>query len=169
MRVSWRSRIGFVARCTRCRFDIQKSRRLFCPTSQAYRAKIFVFPKRSNYDLTKPSRPHEGRFAIVTIRGAGCDGRGRAARRAARARTVKPCGPDSPALGSSCSERSARRRWLQSPTHRRERGVSRKAIAQGVPDVSALPDFLVCISTFQHTRLRVRPVPGIPCALCFRG
>jgi hypothetical protein len=34
------------------------------------------FPKQRNYDLTKPSRPHEGPFAIVTIRGAGCDGRG---------------------------------------------------------------------------------------------
>jgi hypothetical protein len=42
---------------------------------QARLAKIYIFPKRRNYDLTKPSRPHEGRFAIVTIRGAGCDGR----------------------------------------------------------------------------------------------
>jgi hypothetical protein len=37
-------------------------------------------------------------------------------------------------------KRFAQRRWLKSPTHRGERGVSRKAIAQGVPDVSALPD-----------------------------
>jgi hypothetical protein len=42
---------------------------------QARFVKISVFPKRRNYDLKKPSRPHEGRFAIVTIRGAGCDGR----------------------------------------------------------------------------------------------
>jgi hypothetical protein len=27
-----------------------------------------------------------------------------------------------------------RRRWLSSPIHRGERGVSRKAIAQGVPE-----------------------------------
>jgi len=52
-----------------------ENRRLFYPTSQARRAKIFIFPKGGNYDLTKSSRPHEGRFAIVTIRGAGCDGR----------------------------------------------------------------------------------------------
>ena len=52
------------------------------------------------------------------------------------------------------------------PGHQGEREVSRKAIAQGVPDVSALPDNLVCTSTLQHTRLRVRPAPGIPCALC---
>ena len=25
---------------------------------------------------------------------------------------------------------------------------------------------LVCIFSFPHTRLRVRPAPGIPCALC---
>jgi hypothetical protein len=33
-----------------------KTRRLFCPTSQARREKIFFFPKERNYDLTKPSR-----------------------------------------------------------------------------------------------------------------
>jgi hypothetical protein len=33
-----------------------KTRRLFCPTSQARGAKIFVFPKDRIYDLTKPSR-----------------------------------------------------------------------------------------------------------------
>jgi hypothetical protein len=46
---------------------------------------------------------------------------------------------------------------------------SRKAIAQGVPDVSALPDYLVCVSILLHTSLRVRPAPGIPCALCLFG
>jgi hypothetical protein len=61
------------------------------------------------------------------------------------------------------------RRGLTSPVPRGERGVSRKAIAQGVPDVSALPDLLVCAFIFLHTRLRVRPAPGIPCALCLRG
>jgi hypothetical protein len=42
----------------------QKIRRLFCPTSQARRAKIIYFPKDGNYDLTKLSRPDtEGRSA----------------------------------------------------------------------------------------------------------
>ena len=43
---------------------------------QARLAKIFFFPKYRNYDLTKSSRAsQEGRFAIATTRGAGCDGR----------------------------------------------------------------------------------------------
>jgi hypothetical protein len=33
-----------------------KTRRVFCPTSQARRAKIYSFPKERNYDLTKESR-----------------------------------------------------------------------------------------------------------------
>src|SRR6202022_3939093 len=52
---------------------------------QAVTEKIFIFPKDGSYDLKKPSRAHYGgRFAIVTTRGAGCDGRASAARRAAR-------------------------------------------------------------------------------------
>jgi hypothetical protein len=38
----------------------QKSRRLFCPTSQAPLAKIFVFPKHRSYDSTKPARLDTG-------------------------------------------------------------------------------------------------------------
>jgi hypothetical protein len=53
-----------------------KPRRLFCPTSQARRAKIFFFSKVRIYDLTKRSRAfQEGRFANATTRGAGGDGR----------------------------------------------------------------------------------------------
>jgi hypothetical protein len=33
-----------------------KTRRLFCPTSQARRAKIFLFPKDGSYDLKNPAR-----------------------------------------------------------------------------------------------------------------
>jgi hypothetical protein len=70
--------------------------------SPALAAKIFVFPKFGNHALTHAvPRSPQRRFAVVTKRGAGCDGRGRAARRAAQSRTVKPCGPDPPTLGSS--------------------------------------------------------------------
>jgi hypothetical protein len=51
------------------------------------------------------------------------------------------------------------------PEHRGERRVSRKAIAQGMPDDSALPDELVGVFLFSPRGLRVRPAPGIPCAL----
>jgi hypothetical protein len=37
-----------------------KTRRLFCPTSQARCAKIFCFPEDLIYDLTKPARLDTG-------------------------------------------------------------------------------------------------------------
>src|SRR5581483_9532601 len=41
-----------------------KSRRLFCPTSQACGPKIYLFPKYGSYEIKKPSRPTtEGRSA----------------------------------------------------------------------------------------------------------
>src|SRR5690242_8477411 len=36
-----------------------KTRRLFCPTSQARLTKIFFFPKYRSYDLKKSSRAHK--------------------------------------------------------------------------------------------------------------
>jgi hypothetical protein len=68
----------------------------------------------------------EGRFAIVTDVGLGCDGRGRRQRRGRYLRTAKSCGPDAPTLASSVAEGdvgpngpdtpvSARRRWQESP------------------------------------------------------
>ena len=48
-------------------------------------------------------------------------------------RTAKPCGPGTPTLVSSFAEVSARRRWLKSPAHRGDHGISRKTIAQGMP------------------------------------
>ena len=51
-------------------------------TCQARRRKIFFFSEFTNrrIDWTSPHR-HKGRFAIVTKRGAGCDGRGLASGR----------------------------------------------------------------------------------------
>jgi hypothetical protein len=103
-----------------------KTRRLLCPTCQARSAKIYLFPKQRNYEITKSSRPHEGRFAIVTIRGAGCDGRGRAARRAARrvrsSRVVL-----SPRRWGQANGIHSRRR-LSSPVLRGERGAAVKPL-----------------------------------------
>jgi len=53
---------------------------------------------------------------------------------------------------------------------RGERGISRKAITQGMPDASASP---VCscaqLPTSLRTGPRVQRAPGIPCTLSFRG
>jgi hypothetical protein len=52
-------------------------------------------------------------------------------------------------------------------THRGERAISRKAIAQGMSDVLRCP---VCSCAYSllpsHTRSRVQRASGIPCALC---
>ena len=109
---------------------------------------------------------------------AGCDGRGRVARRMTRARTAKACGPDAPWLASSL--------WigdvgLSGPTRRdpqatvtkrswtpgRARSISCKpSRGEGrVAPVEPVVNVLMCFFTL-HMRLRVQPAPGLPCALC---
>ena len=62
--------------------------------------------------------------------------------------------------------RSWRLRWQQYKAHRGERVISRKAIAQGMPDVLRCP---VCSCAHFLPNLRMRPrvqrASGIPCAL----
>src|SRR5581483_10376560 len=54
----------------------RKSRRLFCPTSQACRAEIILFTKIGTRVYSLPSRlDKRGVRPIVTEREAGCDGR----------------------------------------------------------------------------------------------
>jgi hypothetical protein len=68
--------------------------------------------------------------------------------------------------------RGGRRRGLRSPVPRGERGAAVKTIAQGVPVRFgfACGEFCSCGPLFfPHTGLRVRPAPGIPCALTSRG
>src|SRR5690348_3887329 len=61
----------------------------------------------------------------------------------------------------------SRRRWLQSPVHRGERGISRKPLRRECrlirPNLWSLPPaFLFAGGPW------VRSSPGIPCTLCFR-
>jgi hypothetical protein len=66
--------------------------------------------------MSLASRPtRQGRFAIVTDVGLGCDGRGWRQRRERYLRTAKSCGPDAPTLASSWRERFRWRRWQTSP------------------------------------------------------
>ncbi len=66
----------------------------------------------------------------------GCGGRGGADRRAAHSRTAKPCGPGAPTLASSSLVmlRITRVMGARKPGPQGERGISRKTIAQGMPD-----------------------------------
>jgi hypothetical protein len=89
---------------------------------------------------------------IVTEREAGCDGRDSCARRARPTRTVKPCGPVPPTLGSSLSMMIDKATEANKPGTPGRARSSRKAIAQGVPDVSAYLYRLVGIFPFQSTR-----------------
>src|SRR5258708_808469 len=67
------------------------------PPPQKYFASRFPQIK----SITTASRPTEGRFAIVTDVGAGCDGRESGARRALLPRTAKSCGSGAPTLALS--------------------------------------------------------------------
>jgi hypothetical protein len=100
---------------------------------QARFAKIFLFPKYGNRLIYVPSRAHRGRVAIVTNVGCGMRWTLLVRRRCTLKRTVKPCGPGTSTLVSSLRA-IRKRRGLTSPIPRGEHGVSRKAIAQGVPD-----------------------------------
>jgi hypothetical protein len=67
---------------------------------------IIIFRLTENYGpLAAVPHPQEGRFATVTKRGAGCDGRGgvlsASAPTNAPPRTAKPCGPGTPTLVST--------------------------------------------------------------------
>jgi len=105
--------------------------------------------------------PTRGASAIVTNEGRGCDGRGSAlgeGRRSVRQRRVV------------LTSHGWRRRWQQYMAHRGERVISRKAIAQGMPDVLRCP---VCSCAHFYYSLRMRPrvqrASGIPCALWIWG
>jgi hypothetical protein len=93
--------------------------------------------------------PSEGRIAIVTDVGSGCDGRTGRARR-----TAKSCGPDPPTLGSSPARRCAGRRWLSGPAHRGDHEAAVKTNRAGKAGCFGV-DLLACFLSL-HARLRVR-------------
>jgi len=89
-----------------------------------------------------------------------------AARRAARSRTVKPCGSGSPMLESSFRNHFRRRWWLTSPAHQEEHGAAVKPLRRECRSDFGVP-VLACVRVFVlHARQWVRRAPGIPCALC---
>ena len=116
--------------------EFAKTRRLFCPTSQARRAKIFLFTKIGTRVYSLPSRPHEGRnassrFVVRAAMDAHLpqdvrQGRVRSSRVVLIPRRWDQANRDDLlAMGARKPGTPGRAR------------SSRKAIAQGVPDVSA--------------------------------
>ena len=126
--------------------------------------------------LTSPQ--HEGRSAIVTTRGAGCNGR-----KGTQAMRIR-CGRSSRVVvvprrwdqvrGHAISalrpkRRRHGRRRLTSPVLRREREVSRKPLRRECRMFRPTCTDLWASFLFSPRALRVRPAPGIPCALSFEG
>ena len=89
--------------------------------------------------------PHEGRFAIVTMRRAGVvmdalvSGVFFARRTKTPKRTAKSCGPGAAMLAPSLAGSFRKVTVTTSPLHRGEHEVSRKAIAQGMSECFRSP------------------------------
>jgi hypothetical protein len=81
--------------------------------------------------LIPPSRPTEGRIAIVTDAGRDAMDAGCASDESTSARTAKSCGPDAPTLASSFAGLSAERRWQTSPVTGESAKETVKTIACG--------------------------------------
>jgi hypothetical protein len=62
----------------------------------------------------------EGRFAIVTDVGLGCDGRGYATDERVILRTAKSCGPDASMVGVKCRRSICEATVTTKPDHRGE-------------------------------------------------
>jgi hypothetical protein len=124
-------------------------------------------------------RSQEGRFAIVTNVGAGCDGRfGRADERGPGADAevvwswspdagIEPCEMSMSAFGPT---RRAGPRRLSSPALRREHEVGRNTIAQGMPDRFGVPVVTCLRAFFTCTQgCGCDKHPAFPAPSCFRG
>jgi len=92
--------------------------RLICSGCPAFPEKIFRLRRRANqsYTFARPAR--ERGVGHRHERWAGCGGRGGVARRAARKRTAKSCGPDASTLASSWRWLIRWRWWQKSPITR---------------------------------------------------
>ena len=89
--------------------------------------------------ISRAVPPTEGRIAIVTNVGAGCGGRVGAADERRAMRTAKSCGPDPPTLGSSLAVMIRKATVAKKPGTPGRARISRKTIAQGMPDDPAKP------------------------------
>ena len=139
---------------------------------QAPAVKRFLFTGIPIYVISPPSPCHrEGRFAIVTKRGAGCDGplpaSGVLHPTKRRRRTAKSCGPGAATLASIRPACAGPATGARKAVPRGEREVSRQTIARGRPGCPGryLSNPCALLATHCTRCLRVPPAPGLPCAL----
>jgi len=85
-------------------------------------------------------------------------------------RTAKARGPDLPTLGSSLLMMIGERRWLKSPDTGESADISRKAIAQGMPDRFGVP-VVTNACAFYHCARGYGCIqrPAFPAPSDFRG
>ncbi len=127
-----------------------------------------------------PSRPDERDVRVVTDVGVGCGGRGGVQDEARSTRTAKPCGPDAPTLAFKLVMMPAHRasdvashhtgdgdNKARSPGRARSKPL-KPLRGEGRFDPTSPVVTNSCVFIL-HTRLRVRPAPGLPCALLPRG
>jgi hypothetical protein len=118
--------------------------------------------------------PQEGRFAVVTKRGLGCDGR--CGVRYAQARRTKTPAAYGEVVWSWRRDPGVKPRGKSHAGDGGKRGrspgrarISRKAIARGRPGcLGCTCQTRVRSLLSLHTVLRVQSAPGLPCALCQR-
>jgi hypothetical protein len=143
----------------------------FISAARLYAEKIPLVPSGKSRASFRPSRLiEEGRYAIVTSVGCGMrwtwcvaadlSVRGRTAQHGRRSRVV---------LTSRCwcqagvASSGVARQWGQQSRSPGRSRISRKTVAQGRPDVRLVP--VVLPRAFFAREPRVRPAPGLPCAL----
>jgi hypothetical protein len=117
--------------------------------SSPFRKNISVFTDPKSAPYKRHPVPKEGRRPTSQTWGR-CDGRKGVARRAAFLRAAKPWGPGTPTLVSSSRDGQSRgRRWLTSPAHRGDHGVTVKPsrgecrFVSGEPVVTTLVCFVL--------------------------
>ena len=81
-------------------------------------------------------------------------------------RTAKACGPGTPGLVLSLRDVSQATVTNKVMDTGESTYNAVNTIAQGRPGVSAIPVVTTRVLFSLHTRLRVQPAPGFPCALC---
>ncbi len=144
-----------------------------CPTGkslnpvQARSQKYFCFSETQITPISSPSRPEEGRCAIVTNAGRDAVDAEGVARRARLKRTEKSCGPDAPTLASSSWKTNPRATVAKSPVTGESSKEAVKTIARGMPgDFRCdLTNACALYHYFCTRGYRAHRAPGIPCAL----
>jgi hypothetical protein len=148
----------------RAKPNLLKQINLICPV-QSHLKKFSASPPTQIKSILLPSRPTEGRIAIVTDAGWDAVDAGGASDEGACLRTAKSCGPDAPTLASSWRRRLRRRRWQESPVTGESTKETVKTIARGMPGDSGVTVVTNSRVFLLHARLRALRAPGIPCAL----